>query len=71
MQFIFKNSNVYDILKWVVVIVMPAFVTLCTALFDTWNIPYGTQIVASISAIQLFLGAIIVKSSNDYRKVNS
>ena len=62
------NDKVYDILKWVSMIVLPAIGTLYLTLSGIWGLPYGEQIAGSITAIDTFLGAILMISSNSYKK---
>lgn len=62
-----KNS-VYDILKYIVTIVLPALTTLWLALATIWNLPYGEPIGATMGAITVFLGALIGISSAQYNK---
>lgn len=65
------SNKVYDILKWIAQIVLPAIGTLYFALAGIWGFPYGEQIVGTITAIDAFLGAILGISSANYNKVNS
>lgn len=65
---VFKNSKIYDVLKWVALVVLPALGALYFALSTIWDLPYGEQIVGTISAIDTFLGAIIGISSIQYAK---
>ena len=62
------NNKVYDILKWVAMIVLPAIGTLYLTLSGIWGLPYGEQIAGSITAIDTFLGAILMISSISYKK---
>jgi len=62
------NNKVYDILKWIAQIVLPAAGTLYFALSQIWGLPYGEQVVGTITAVDAFLGAILgVSSMNYYR----
>lgn len=62
------NNKVYDILKWIAQIVLPAVGTLYFALSQIWGLPYGEQVVGTITAVDAFLGAILgVSSMNYYR----
>lgn len=64
-----KMSNkVYDVLKYIAQIVLPALATLYFALAKIWNFPYGAEIVGTISAIDAFLGALLQISTNQYNK---
>lgn len=62
-----KNS-VYDVLKYIVTIVLPALTTLWLALATIWNLPYGEPIGATMGAITVFLGTLIGISSAQYNK---
>jgi hypothetical protein len=62
------DSKTYDLLKWIAMIVLPAFGTLYFALASIWGLPYGEQIVGTITAIDAFLGALLGVSTNNYNK---
>ena len=62
------NNKVYDILKWVAMIVLPAIGTLYLTLSGIWGLPYGEQIAGSVTAINTFLGAVLMISTNNYNK---
>jgi hypothetical protein len=62
------NSKVYDVLKWVVMIVLPALSALYASLSMVWGLPYAEQIVATVSAVALFLGALLGVSTHAYNK---
>ena len=62
-----KNST-YDILKKIALVVLPALATLVITIFGIWNIPYGEQIAATITAIDTALGVILGVSTYKYNK---
>ena len=62
------SSKVYDILKFVAQILLPALGTLYFALASIWGLPYAEQVVGTITAIDTFLGVILGISSNKYYK---
>lgn len=62
---VFSNS-IYDILKWVAQILLPALGTLYFALANVWNLPYSEQVVGTITAIDTFLGVLLGISSKNY-----
>lgn len=64
---IFKNST-YDFLSWIAQILLPALGTLYFALASIWNLPYGEQIVGTITAIDAFLGALLGISREQYKE---
>ena len=62
-----KMSNkIYDTLKWVAQILLPALGTLYFALAGIWGLPYGEQIIGTITAVDTFLGVILGISSKQY-----
>lgn len=67
----FKMSNeTYDKLKFVAQILLPALGTLYFALSAIWGLPYGEQIVGTITAIDAFLGACLGISTKQYESDN-
>lgn len=62
------SNKIYDILKWIAQIVLPALGTLYFALASIWGFPYGEQIVGTITAIDTFLGAVLGVSNHMYKK---
>jgi len=64
-----KMSNgVYDVLKWIAQYLLPAAGTLYFAIAGIWGLPFGEQIVGTITAIDTFLGVILGISSANYNK---
>lgn len=66
---IFKDSKVYDILKWVAMVCLPAATTLWLTIGAIWSIPYTEPIGATMGAITVFLGALLGISSIQYSKI--
>ena len=64
------NQKTYEILRWVVVIVIPASITLYGVIGNTCHIPYTDVVLTIAGAVDVFLGAIfgISKLSYDYQK---
>lgn len=62
------NDKVYDVLKWIAQYLFPALGTLYFAFSTIWGLPYGEQVVGTITAIDAFLGAILGISSATYYK---
>jgi hypothetical protein len=62
------SNKVYDILKWIAQILLPAVGTLYFALAQIWGFPYAEQIVGTITAIDCFLGALLGISTAMYKK---
>lgn len=64
-------DKVYDILKYVALIVMPALAVLVTAITEIWHIPYGPEISGTITALDVCLGSLLQVSNAKYRKENA
>lgn len=62
------SNKTYDILKYIAQIVLPAVGTLYFALSSIWGLPYGEQIVGTITAIDAFLGAVLKISTDKYNQ---
>lgn len=62
------SNKVYDVLKWVSQILLPALATLYFALANIWGLPYAEEIVGTIAAVDAFLGVILGISSKSYYK---
>lgn len=62
------ENKTYDILKYVAQIALPALGTLYFALAKIWGLPYGTEIVGTITAVDTFLGAMLKISTDNYNK---
>ena len=62
------SNKTYDILKWIAQYLLPAIGTLYFALASIWGLPYGEQVVGTITAVDAFLGAILGISTMQYNK---
>lgn len=62
------SNKTYDVLKWIAQYVLPASGTLYFALSTIWGLPYGEQVVGTITAIDTFLGVILGISTATYNK---
>lgn len=60
------SNKVYDVLKWIALILLPAIGTLYFALAGIWGFPYAEQIVGTITALDTFLGVILGISNKVY-----
>ena len=65
----FKMSNeLYDILKEVALTILPALAVLYATLGKIWNLPYVSELPATLMAIDTFLGVCLHISTSEYRK---
>lgn len=64
------DNKIYDVLKWICVICLPALGTLYFALSGIWNFPYAEQVVGTISAVTTCLGILLGISTAEYNRQN-
>lgn len=64
------SNKTYDILKWIALVMLPAASALYFGLSQVWGLPYGEEIVGTISMIDAFLGALLGISNVNYNKQN-
>lgn len=64
------SNKTYDILKWVAQYLLPALATLYFAVAKIWGLPYGEEIVGTITAVDTFLGVLLGISTANYNKQN-
>lgn len=62
------NDKVYDVLKWVCLIALPALGVLYAALAGLWGWPYTKEVVGTIAAVETFLGALLGVLTAQYNK---
>lgn len=65
------SSKLYDVLKWIAMVVLPAIGTLYFALSGIWGFPYGEQVVGTLVAVETFLGTVLQISNAQYKKTNA
>lgn len=64
------SNRIYDILKYVALIALPAIGTLYFTLSQVWGLPYGEEVVGTIAAVDTFLGSLLQISTAIYKKNN-
>lgn len=63
-------DKIYNVLKWIVIIVLPACGTLYAAIAPLWGWGYADEIVTTITAVDTFLGAVLCISTVQYNATN-
>lgn len=61
------TNRQYDVLKKIAVLILP-LAEFISALATIWGLPYGKEIVATLTALHAFLGAALNASSKNYYK---
>lgn len=62
------NDKVYDVLKWIALICLPALGTAYTMLAGVWGWPYADEIARTTNAVCTLLGALLGISTAQYNK---
>lgn len=62
------SNKVYNVLKWIAMIVLPALATLYLGLSNVWGLPYGEEVSTTITLVNTFLGTVLMISTNQYNK---
>jgi hypothetical protein len=65
------SNKVYDVLKTIAQIWIPAIATLYFTLAGIWGLPYAEQVVGTLTAIDTFMGVVLKISTNAYNKDNN
>lgn len=61
------SNKTYDIIKKISLLILP-LTTFVAALVEIWGIPYGSQIVATLAALDTFAGVAVTILAADYKK---
>lgn len=62
------SDKVYDVLKWVVCIVIPALTTAYVGLASIWGFPFAEEVAKTSAVVCTLLGALIGISTAQYNK---
>ena len=62
------SNKIYNVLKWIAMIVLPALATLYLGLSNVWGLPYGEEVSTTITLVNTFLGTVLMISTNQYNK---
>lgn len=65
------NDKIYNTLKWIAMILLPAIGTLYFALAGIWGFPFPEEVVGTITAVDTFLGVVLGISTANYNKKNN
>jgi hypothetical protein len=65
------GGKLYDYLKFLALVVLPAAATMYFTVAQIWAFPAPEQVVGTIVAVDTFLGIIINKASSDFKKNNT
>ncbi len=62
------SNKMYDVLKWITLICIPALSTAYVGLSAVWGWPYATEVAKTAVVICTLLGALLGISTAQYNK---
>lgn len=66
---IFKNSKLYDALKWIALVALDALGIAYESLAQVWNLPLGDEVMKTCTIVSVLIGTLIGVSSSKYKKL--
>lgn len=66
-----KSNKLYDALKYIAQVILPALGTLYFAIAQTWGLSHANEVVGTIVAVDAFLGVVLHLSSNAYKNTDA
>lgn len=67
---IFKNSKLYDALKWIALVALDALGIAYESLAQVWNLPFGDEVMKTCTIVSVLIGTLIGVSSHKYNKLD-
>lgn len=64
------SNKTYDTLKLIALILTPVL-AFAASVVNIWGIPYGEQIVATLTAIDTLVGAIVLAANKAYNRAEN
>ena len=61
-------NKVYDVLKWITLVVIPALATAYVGLSNVWGFPYADEVARTACVICTLLGALLGISTAEYNR---
>lgn len=61
------SNKLYDTLKWIALVLIPALGALYFGLSKIWGFPMGEEIVGTLTTIDTFLGTLLGISNAKYK----
>ncbi len=60
------SSKVFDIIRFIGEIILPALGALYFGVAKIWGLPYGQEVVGTIACVTTFVGAVVGVSRKKY-----
>ena len=66
---IFKNSKLYDALKWIALVALDALGIAYESLSQVGNVPFGDEVMKTCTIFSVLIGTLIGVSSHKYKNI--
>lgn len=64
------NNKVFDFIRFIGEIVLPALGALYFGIAKIWGLPFGQEVVGTIAVVTTFIGAVVGVSRKKYNDQN-
>lgn len=62
------SNKMYDVLKWIALVALDAIGLFYKTIGTIWGLPLGDEVLATCTALSVFIGALIGISAAQYNK---
>lgn len=62
------SNKIYDFLKYLAIIGLPAVSAFYMSIAQIWGLPNGPEVAATITAAQVCLGALLCANTTEYQR---
>lgn len=63
-------NKVYDVLKWITLVFMPALITLVGVILNCFDIQYTDIVLTIMTAVETFMGSVLGISNINYKNTS-
>jgi ABC-type multidrug transport system permease subunit len=60
------NDKVYDVIKWIALLVIPTLIGAIVAIAEVWTVPINEDIIAGLTGLSAAIGMLLTVSSSLY-----
>jgi len=60
------SNKIYDVLKWITLVFMPALITLVGVILNCFNVAHTDIVLTIMTAVETFMGSILGISNLNY-----
>ena len=65
------SNKIYDILKWVALVMLDAVGLFYQTLAEIWSLPYGDNVLKTCVALSVLIGTLIGVSGTQYNRTDN